>query len=76
MRHWFAAILAALAVLLGGADVGVSADVAAGAGLAANVRLGGGKSVALQPLSVTGSRGINIAAGLNQVQPTRRGSRR
>ncbi len=53
---------------LSGTYVGVSADVAAGVGLGANVLVGGGKSVALQPLSVTGSKGINIAAGLSQVQ--------
>ncbi len=53
---------------LSGTYVGVSADVAAGAGLGANVLIGGGESVALQPLSVTGSKGINIAAGLSQVQ--------
>ena len=53
---------------LSGTYVGVSADVAAGAGLGANVLVGGGESVALQPLSVTGSKGINIAAGLSQVK--------
>ena len=53
---------------LSGTYVGVSADVAAGAGLGANVLVGGGESFALQPLSVTGSRGLNIAAGLSQVQ--------
>jgi hypothetical protein len=53
---------------LAGTYVGVSADVAAGAGLGANVLVGGGESVALQPLSFTGSKGINIAAGLSQVQ--------
>ena len=53
---------------LSGTYVGVSADVAAGAGLGANVLIGGGESVALQPLSVTGSQGINIAVGLSQVQ--------
>ncbi len=55
---------------LSGTYVGVSADVAAGVGLGANVLIGGGESVALQPLSVTGSTGINIAAGLSQVQLT------
>ena len=53
---------------LAGTYVGVSADVAAGAGLGANALLGGGSSVALQPLSITGSEGLNIAAGLSQVQ--------
>jgi len=53
---------------LTGTYVGVSADVAAGAGLGANALLGGGRSVALQPLSITGSEGLNIAAGLSQVE--------
>lgn len=53
---------------LAGTYVGVSADVAAGAGLGANALLGGGSSVALQPLSISGSEGLNIAAGLSQVQ--------
>lgn len=53
---------------LSGTYVGVSADIAAGVGLGANALVGGGKSVALQPLSVTGSTGLNIAAGLSQVQ--------
>ncbi len=53
---------------LSGTYVGVSADVVAGAGLGANVLVGGGESFALQPLSFTGSKGINIAAGLSQVQ--------
>ena len=53
---------------LSGTYVGVSADVAAGAGLGANVLVGGGESFAPQPLSVTGSKGLNIATGLSQVQ--------
>ena len=53
---------------LAGTYVGVSADVAAGAGLGANVLVGGGQSFALQPLSFTGSKGLNIAVGLSQVQ--------
>jgi len=53
---------------LSGTYVGVSADVAAGAGLGANALVGGGRSVALQPLSVAGSEGLNIAAGLSKVE--------
>ncbi len=44
---------------------GVSADVAAGYGVGANALLGGSsKSIVLQPLSVEGIKGINIAAGI------------
>ncbi len=51
---------------LGGTFAGVSADVAAGIGAGANVLLGGNqKSVALQPLSVSGGTGINLALGIS-----------
>ena len=53
---------------LSGTYVGASADVVAGAGLGANALFGGGRSIALQPLSFTGSTGINIAAGLSHVE--------
>ncbi len=44
---------------------GVSADVAAGYGVGANALVGGSsKSIVLQPLSVEGIKGINIAAGI------------
>lgn len=44
---------------------GLSADVAAGYGVGANALLGGSnKSIVLQPLSVEGIKGINIAAGI------------
>jgi hypothetical protein len=44
---------------------GVSADVAAGYGVGANALVGGGhKSIALQPVSVEGVQGLNIAAGV------------
>jgi Protein of unknown function (DUF992) len=37
-------------------------------GLGANVLIGGlDKSIALQPLSVTGSTGLNIAAGIGVI---------
>lgn len=53
---------------LGGDYAGVSADVAAGLGLGANVLLGGGNDqVSLQPVSVQGSIGINVAAGVAQI---------
>lgn len=44
---------------------GVTADVAAGYGVGANALVGGSsKSIVLQPLSVEGIKGINIAAGI------------
>jgi uncharacterized protein DUF992 len=44
---------------------GITADLAAGYGVGANALLGGYKnSIALQPLSVEGIEGINIAAGV------------
>ncbi len=53
---------------LRGTYVGASADIVAGAGLGANALFGSNRSIALQPLSFTGSRGINIAAGLSHVE--------
>lgn len=50
---------------LGGSFAGVSADVAAGIGVGANVLIGGNeKSVVLQPLSVKGETGLNVALGV------------
>jgi Protein of unknown function (DUF992) len=44
---------------------GITADLAAGYGVGANALLGGyKKSIALQPLSVEGVEGLNIAAGI------------
>jgi uncharacterized protein DUF992 len=51
---------------LGGSFAGVSADVAAGIGVGANALLGGNdQSVVLQPLSVSGGTGVNIAVGVS-----------
>ena len=52
---------------LEGNYVGATAEVTAGIGLGANVLLGGGESIALQPLSVSGQEGLNIAAGIGAV---------
>ena len=50
---------------LAGTYAGVGADVAAGLGLGANVLIGGtGRAFSLQPLSVEGEVGINIAGGV------------
>lgn len=48
---------------------GVSASVAAGLGAEANALVGGfDKSVALQPLSVSGLKGANVAAGITKLE--------
>jgi hypothetical protein len=45
---------------------GISAEIAAGYGAGANALLGGfKKSIALQPLSIEGIKGFNIAAGIS-----------
>lgn len=47
---------------------GVSASVAAGLGVGANVLIGGGqRQVSLQPVSVEGAVGLNIAAGVAEI---------
>jgi len=44
---------------------GVSAQATIGVGLGANVLVGGfDKSIALQPLSIEGNKGLNVAAGI------------
>ena len=44
---------------------GVSASATVGAGIGANVLLGGfDKSIALQPISIEGNTGLNVAAGI------------
>jgi hypothetical protein len=53
---------------LEGEYVGATAGVSLGAGLGANVLVGGnGRSIALQPLSVSATTGINIAAGVGDL---------
>ena len=47
---------------------GITADIAAGYGVGANALLGGSKkSIALQPLSIEGVKGLNIAAGIASI---------
>ncbi len=54
---------------LAGTYGGVTADVAWAVGLGANVLVGGSKKgFALQPVSVTGLTGANVAAGLTEVE--------
>jgi uncharacterized protein DUF992 len=48
-----------------GRFVGASGDVAVGVGVGANVLVGGTRrSVSLQPLSVEGQVGVNLALGV------------
>jgi hypothetical protein len=49
---------------LGGLYLGATAEATVGAGVGANVLFGGTRgSIALQPISVTGQVGLNVAAG-------------
>ena len=55
--------------MLTGTYVGASAEMSIAAGLGANVLVGGSnRAVALQPLSVQGQVGLNIAAGVSQLE--------
>ena len=54
---------------LAGNYSGASADASVGAGLGANVLLGGSnRSIALQPLSVQGQAGLNVAVGVADLE--------
>jgi len=53
---------------LAGNYAGATADVAVGLGLGANVLVGGSNDqIALQPASVEGVQGLNVAAGFGQI---------
>ena len=53
---------------LAGSYVGATAEATVGAGLGANVLVGGSnRTVALQPISVQGQTGLNIAAGVAEL---------
>lgn len=53
---------------LAGKYGGAGADVAAGLGVGANALFGGGNDqIALQPVSVNGNVGVNVAAGVSYV---------
>ena len=53
---------------LQGDYAGATAQATVGVGLGANVLVGGlDKSVALQPLSVSGEKGLNVAAGIGSI---------
>ena len=56
---------------LAGTFAGVSAGVTAGVGAGANILVGGGnRNIALQPLSVEGNTGLNIALGVGELRLT------
>ena len=58
---------------LAGTYVGVSAESSVIVGLGANALLGGSnKSMALQPLSIQGQVGLNLAIGVTQLELARR----
>lgn len=53
---------------LAGDYAGATGQATVGVGLGANVLIGGlDKSVALQPLSMEGSKGLNVAAGIGAI---------
>jgi hypothetical protein len=53
---------------LAGNYSGATAEATVGAGLGANVLVGGSdRTVALQPLSVQGQAGLNVAAGVAEL---------
>jgi hypothetical protein len=55
--------------MLNGTYVGATAEASIAAGLGANVLVGGSNhTVALQPLSVQGQIGLNVAAGVGQLE--------
>ena len=54
---------------LTGSYVGATAEATVGAGLGANVLIGGNnRTVALQPLSIQGQVGLNVAAGVADLE--------
>lgn len=56
---------------------GATANVTIGVGLGANVLVGGlDKSIALQPLSVEGNEGLNVAAGIGAISLKHAGMQR
>lgn len=56
---------------LAGTFAGVTANVAAGVGVGANVLVGGsGNSVSLQPISISGGVGLNVAGGIGSITLT------
>lgn len=56
---------------LAGTYAGATAEATAGVGLGANVLVGGGNGISLQPLSISGQKGLNLAAGIGSVTLSR-----
>jgi hypothetical protein len=55
--------------MLSGTYTGAQAEATLGAGVGANALIGGSnRSVALQPLSVQGQTGLNVAAGIGSLE--------
>ena len=53
---------------LAGDYVGATGSATAGAGVGANVLVGGsGQSISLQPVSIEGNTGLNVAAGIGAI---------
>ncbi len=52
---------------LAGTYGGATAQVTAGVGVGANVLVGGGNSISLQPVSISGQKGLNVAGGIAAV---------
>jgi hypothetical protein len=53
---------------LSGTYAGATASATVGVGLGANVLVGGlNKSIALQPVSIEGNEGLNVAAGIGSI---------
>jgi uncharacterized protein DUF992 len=56
---------------LAGTYVGATASAAVGVGVGANVLVGGsGNSISLQPLSIEGNTGLNVAGGIAELSLT------
>jgi hypothetical protein len=54
--------------LLAGTYVGATGSASVGVGVGANVLFGGfGNSISLQPLSIEGSKGFNVAGGIAEM---------
>ena len=53
---------------LAGTYIGATGSASVGVGVGANVLFGGfGNSISLQPLSIEGSRGVNVAGGIAEM---------
>ncbi len=55
---------------LAGTYSGIGGGAAVGIGAGANVLVGAGRTISLQPVSVEGMTGVNVAAGVGQIRLT------